>query len=160
GQPPVFNQRPVGCVFSPRCEAFQPGLCNARELPLQDVTDSPAVQQVRCARWQELDALDTPAAAPPPPHLGLGAEILRVEALRQYYALPSRGATVWAQGVFALPFGTFLCGQQAAYARANESITFTARQREIVALVGESGCGKSTVARVIVGLETATAGTV
>jgi len=148
GQPLGLNQRPVGCVFSPRCDAFQPGLCDTRELPLQDVGDSPAVQQVRCVRWQDLDALDTPSEAPPLPDMELGAEILRVEALRKYYVLPNR------------PFGTFLRGQKGPYARANESITFTARQREIVALVGESGCGKSTVARVIVGLETATAGTV
>jgi peptide/nickel transport system ATP-binding protein len=68
-------------------------------------------------------------------------EILRVTALRKYYPLPRRG-------------------RKKRYARANESITFAARQREVVALVGESGCGKSTVAKVVVGLETATAGDV
>jgi peptide/nickel transport system ATP-binding protein len=61
--------------------------------------------------------------------------------LRKYYPLPRRG-------------------RKKRYARANESITFAARQSEVVALVGESGCGKSTVARVVVGLETATAGEV
>jgi peptide/nickel transport system ATP-binding protein len=39
-------------------------------------------------------------------------------------------------------------------------MALAARQGEIVALVGESGCGKSTVAKVVVGLETATAGEV
>ena len=51
-------------------------------------------------------------------------------------------------------------GRKERYARANDSIAFVARQGEIVALVGESGCGKSTVAKVVVGLETATAGEV
>ena len=33
GQPPEPGQRPVGCAFGPRCDAFQPGLCNAGQLP-------------------------------------------------------------------------------------------------------------------------------
>ena len=147
GQPPGLNQRPVGCVFGPRCEAFQPGLCDAGQLPLYDVGDAPVVHHVRCARWQDIETVDTTSEASPPAPMELGEDILRVEALRKYYALTSR------------PFRR-LRGDKGTYARANESITFTARQREIVALVGESGCGKSTVARVLVGLETATAGQV
>ena len=141
GQPPEPNQRPVGCAFGPRCDAFQTGLCNAKKLPLHDVGDAPARHHVRCARWQDMDTLDIPSEAPPPAHVEPGLEILRVAALRKYYPLPRRG-------------------QQERYARANESITFAARQGEIVALVGESGCGKSTVAKVVLGLETATAGEV
>jgi len=141
GQPPEPNQRPVGCAFGPRCDAFQPGLCNATKLPLHDVGDAPARHHVRCARWQDMDTLDIPSEAPPPAPVEPGLEILRVAALRKYYPLPRRG-------------------QQERYARANESITFAARQGEIVALVGESGCGKSTVAKVVLGLETATAGEV
>jgi peptide/nickel transport system ATP-binding protein len=44
--------------------------------------------------------------------------------------------------------------------KANEAIELSARRRETVAIVGESGCGKSTFARVLMGLETATAGSV
>ena len=36
--------------------------------------------------------------------------------------------------------------------RATDAVTFTIRRGETLALVGESGCGKSTVARLIVGL--------
>ena len=141
GQPPEPGQRPVGCTFGPRCEAFQPGLCNAEQIPLSDVSDAPARHHVRCVRWQDIDTLDALSATSAPASIEPGMEILRVAALRKYYPLPRRG-------------------RKERYARANESITFAARQGEIVALVGESGSGKSTVAKVVVGLETATAGEV
>ena len=66
GQPPGLNQRPVGCVFGPRCEAFQPGLCDAGQLPLYDVGDAPVVHHVRCARWQDIETVDTTSEASPP----------------------------------------------------------------------------------------------
>ena len=42
--------------------------------------------------------------------------------------------------------------------RAVDDVSFELEQGEILALVGESGCGKSTVARLILGLETPTGG--
>ena len=42
--------------------------------------------------------------------------------------------------------------------KANEQLDFTAREAETVAIVGESGCGKSTFAKVVMGLEGATEG--
>src|SRR5262249_54238275 len=39
GQLPGLNERPVGCVFGPRCAAFQPGFCDAGQLPLHAVSD-------------------------------------------------------------------------------------------------------------------------
>jgi peptide/nickel transport system ATP-binding protein len=44
--------------------------------------------------------------------------------------------------------------------RAVDGVSFTIRRGETFALVGESGCGKSTVARLIVGLHTPTRGRV
>lgn len=45
-------------------------------------------------------------------------------------------------------------------ARAVDGVDLTVRPREIVALVGESGCGKTTLARTLLGLERPTRGTI
>lgn len=44
--------------------------------------------------------------------------------------------------------------------KANRDLTLDARQAETVAIVGESGCGKSTFAKILMGLESATEGKV
>ena len=53
-----------------------------------------------------------------------------------------------------------ISGKTARTVKANEKLDFEAREAETVAIVGESGCGKSTFAKVMMGLETATEGTV
>jgi peptide/nickel transport system ATP-binding protein len=45
-----------------------------------------------------------------------------------------------------------LTGSKAKTVRAVEDVSFDVRQGETFSLVGESGCGKSTVARLLVGL--------
>ena len=44
--------------------------------------------------------------------------------------------------------------------RAVDGVDLRVGRREIIALVGESGCGKTTLIRSIVGLETPTGGTI
>jgi peptide/nickel transport system ATP-binding protein len=53
-----------------------------------------------------------------------------------------------------------LQGKKQAILKAVDGISFTMRRGETFALVGESGCGKSTVARLVVGLYRPTAGRV
>jgi peptide/nickel transport system ATP-binding protein len=148
GQPPLPSQRPRGCAFGPRCDFFQPGLCDTSPLPLQADPSTAEPWHVRCRRWQEIAwPRPTPHATP---HIDRtpGAEILRLEALCKSYPLRPRSLVA------------LVTGQSVPSVRANAAITFTAREHETVALVGESGCGKTTVAKVLIGLETATAGRV
>ena len=78
----------------------------------------------------------------------LGPVVLRVENLKKYYEIHD-------SSLMAL-----IRGERVRTVKANEKLDFDAREAETVAIVGESGCGKSTFAKVLLGLETATDGKV
>ena len=54
--------------------------------------------------------------------------------------------------------GGFAFGRESAVIQAVDDVSFTLRRGETLGLVGESGCGKSTVARTLLRLEEPTAG--
>jgi oligopeptide transport system ATP-binding protein len=64
--------------------------------------------------------------------------------LKKYYPEMEKGLLTW----------------RAKLLRAVDGVTFTIREGETVALIGESGCGKSTIAKLILRLETPTGGMV
>ena len=72
-----------------------------------------------------------------------GVPLLRVEALKKHFPLAGRRL-----------------GRSHAAVRAVDGVSFTIARGETLALVGESGCGKSTVGRAILNLVTPTAGKV
>ena len=78
-------------------------------------------------------------AAPP---VGAGP-VLEVDGLRKYFVSPRR-----------------LLGPQAGVVHAVDGVSFTIEARETLGLVGESGCGKSTVGRTVLRLLKPTDGTI
>jgi peptide/nickel transport system ATP-binding protein len=69
--------------------------------------------------------------------------LLEVHALRRYF--PIRGG---------------LLQRQVATVQAVDDISFAVRRGETLGIVGESGCGKSTTARLLIHLLEADAGTI
>ncbi len=148
GQLPLPHQRPRGCNFGPRCDHFRDGVCAPQPIAMRDVPGAASPHRTRCARFEEID-WDAPLGAGQVNEpIELGEPVLVVDGMRKYYELHDRSvkAMISSDGV--------------KYVKANETLTFDARKAEIVAIVGESGCGKSTFAKVLMGLETATEGTI
>jgi peptide/nickel transport system ATP-binding protein len=59
---------------------------------------------------------------------------------------------------FEIGRGLKIFGGKSTYVKAVDHVTFNVRNREIMALVGESGCGKTTIGFLIVRLEDPTSG--
>ncbi len=145
GQLPLPHERPEGCNFAPRCNFFKDGLCNVGSLKMHLVPGDED-HRVRCERFQEIDwDRDLPKGEAKPPVVP-GDTVLSVEEMTKHYIIDEGGL--------------FVSGGEARTVKANEKLTFAAREAETVAIVGESGCGKSTFAKVLMGLEDATDGKV
>ncbi|GAB4390959.1 dipeptide ABC transporter ATP-binding protein [Albidovulum sp.] len=142
GNFPLPHERPPGCNFGPRCDYFLAGRCDAAEIPMQ-VIEGDDRHESRCLRVAEIDWTAQPEIQTEAERTPIGDPVLKVQDLRKYYEVSANAL-----------FG----GGDHKVVKANETLSFEAREGETLAIVGESGCGKSTFAKVLMGLETATSG--
>ncbi|MFQ6547887.1 dipeptide ABC transporter ATP-binding protein [Aestuariibius sp. 2305UL40-4] len=138
------HERPPGCNFGPRCDYFDAGRCDAKTIPMDRVAGDER-HRTRCLRHEEIDWSMIPLGSDGKAGAEPGDVILRIDDLKKYYQVSANALTG---------------GGNTKVVKANESLTFEARESETLAIVGESGCGKSTFAKVLMGLETATEGSV
>ncbi len=147
GQVSLPHERPAGCAFGPRCRYFEDARCDNGMIDMETVGDPGGGHRVRCLRWREIrhehaapliekvEAVDHASA-----------EVLRVVDMDKFFE------------VREISLSAILSGKAKRYVKANEGVSFNALRGQTVAIVGESGCGKSTFAKVLTGLETATKG--
>lgn len=143
GQVSLPHERPSGCAFGPRCSYFVPGRCDAGEIAIAPVGGS-ATHRSRCLRTAEIRHV--PSAADARTDASEGEVVLAIDAMSKFYEVSDMSLKALLQGG----------GRH--WVKANEGLNFRARRGRTVAIVGESGCGKSTFAKVLTGLETATEG--
>ena len=147
GQLPLPHERPDGCNFGPRCDFFEAETCGSGIIAMDHVAASAlSGHKVRCRRWDAISPEDAVVTGVAQEASTPGEIVLRVEAMKKYYEVQDSS------------LAAMISGKAVRHVKANESLDFTARRGETVAIVGESGCGKSTFAKVLMGLETATDG--
>ena len=147
GMPPSLLDAPEGCRFAARCPA-RIDACVVAAPPLVEVTPqhwSACVRSVQMAKVGPA-GLGLQSANPQPPEpkiLAAGEPLLRVHDLRTYFEVAA---------------GMKLLKSTHVEVRAVDGLSFNIRRGETVGLVGESGCGKTTVGRTLLRLENPTSG--
>lgn len=127
GQVPPPGQRPTGCAFAPRCARASPECALAPPKLERD-----GERAVAC-----LHPLGAEAAAARPK---VAASVRSHEATTSTPLLELRRASC----DYRIGRGTF---------RAVSDVSFRLHDRESVAVIGESGSGKSTVGKLMLGIE-------
>jgi peptide/nickel transport system ATP-binding protein len=143
GNFPLPHERPKGCNFGPRCDYFEAGRCDRGDIPMALVPDKDR-HETRCLKYEEIDWNAPIAAGNTTEKAEPGRVVLKMDNLKKYYEVAANAL-----------FGS---SGEKKVVKANETLSFEARESETLAIVGESGCGKSTFAKVLMGLETATDG--
>lgn len=152
GSVPRLENMPSGCRFHPRCE-FAGEQCKTSEPPIFQVNESHTSkcwlqdEEIRTELLKQskrnekvITAIeDYPVEQQQEPN----EMLLKVENLKKYFPI--------TKGVLSKTVG---------HVKAVDGVNLTIHKGETVGLVGESGCGKSTVGRLVTGLLKQTEGSV
>ena len=151
GQVPALNRAFVGCRFHDRCDRAWT-VC-ARQPPRWTILDETTAHGVRCHLYDEEQVARRGGVEAPSPrqtvtrapttHTESGAALLRVTGLKMHFPVQ--------KGFFRRTVG---------HVFAVDDVSLEVPKGRTVALVGESGCGKTTVGKSILQLIRPTAGSV
>jgi len=146
GRVPALHETPSGCVFEPRCDRARercrlehPDIVRTADEHLARCfyADSPAPAELKVLRAALADAKLSP---------GGDELVLKIEGLKTYYKAQEQGLAGLAGR------------RKKGFVKAVDDVSLTARTKSTLGIVGESGCGKTTLAKCVAGLVSPNAG--
>ena len=140
---PRPDHLPAGCVFEPRCELVE-AVCGIDRPPQVEVESG---HLTACHCYEKLketgdvvtDRREKTAGEEEP-----GELVLEARNIKKYFPVAGGLSSIW--------------NRNRSVVKAVDDISIRMRRSFTMGIVGESGCGKTTFARCIMGLEEATSG--
>ncbi|MGH9304077.1 MAG: dipeptide ABC transporter ATP-binding protein [Acidimicrobiales bacterium] len=156
GLPPDLSNPPQGCRFEPRCR-YATEICRREEPVLADPErgDHPfaCFHPVSGSVSRRRALIGTPADV-------AAGEAAKARAAERVAHLDGLGAVLLVKNLvkeFPVTAGAVL-QRKIGSVKAVSDVSFALRKGETFGLVGESGCGKTTIGRLVVALEHANSG--
>jgi peptide/nickel transport system ATP-binding protein len=140
GYIPRPDDLPPGCIFAPRCELVEDA-CEKKRPPLKEIASNHFSTCLRVGKMNQIECKEKKIKKH---EEKLGEIVLEARNIKKYF-----------------PFTTglrSLFGGKRVELKAVDDISVRMRSSFTLGIVGESGCGKTTLARCIAGLEKATSG--
>jgi peptide/nickel transport system ATP-binding protein len=155
GRVPSLKDLPVGCKFSPRCDLAE-GICFTQEPMLSQVDQQTVLCHAYQPDWkgkspaslyEQASQTVQPSIAGDRPAQAGAEQVVHTEKVKVHY----KDTVGW--------LGKLL-GEKQGLVRAVDGVDVAVYCGESLALVGESGCGKTTLGRTILRLEKPTEGNI
>ncbi|MFU8794169.1 MAG: dipeptide ABC transporter ATP-binding protein [Dethiobacteria bacterium] len=143
GYIPRPDQLPHGCIFAPRCELVEPA-CEEKRPSLIEIESG---HLTACRRHEELKKIGDVVADTRESHeeeAEYGELVLDARNIKKYFPVSAGLSSIF--------------GGKGSEVKAVDDMSVRMRRSFTMGIVGESGCGKTTFARCIMGLEQATSG--
>ena len=142
---PRPDQLPNGCIFAPRCSLSE----EACEVSRPHMVDAGNEHFTSCRRWEVLQSkpklfIDREQSKKESVRIQERPLVLEANNIKKYFSTSGGLSSLWQHG--------------SATVKAVDDISIKVPCGSTMGIVGESGCGKTTFARCITGLEEATSG--